>query len=155
MEDTEKTRNLPEMFKATSGRIPIVSGGFFTQNCGFSIVLGLDGQRIITFGSFIDLTEYVLFVTNFNWYIPNISGKIPTPRKWHQANICNYDKSVESDILLLDISNNDEYVWTTTFDPSASNNTVTTSSLPTSSSSLPLQSSIKSNNNQILLHQQL
>jgi hypothetical protein len=28
-----------------------------------------------------------------------------------------YDKTVESDILLLDISNNEEYIWTTIFDP--------------------------------------
>ena len=29
-----------------------------------------------------------------------------------------YDQSAESDILLLDISNNDEYKWTDIFDPS-------------------------------------
>ena len=29
-----------------------------------------------------------------------------------------YDQSVESDILLLDISNNNEYIWTNSFDPS-------------------------------------
>ena len=28
-----------------------------------------------------------------------------------------YDQSIESDILLLDISNNDEYAWTTSFVP--------------------------------------
>src|SRR5438067_1534692 len=38
-----------------------------------------------------------------------------------------YDQSVEGDILLLDISNNENYVWTDTFDPSIS--------LPSSSSS--------------------
>ena len=28
-----------------------------------------------------------------------------------------YNQSVESDILLLDISNNENYIWTTTYEP--------------------------------------
>src|SRR5436305_9902468 len=32
--------------------------------------------------------------------------------------VSTYDQSVESDILLLDIRNNDEYIWTYNFDPS-------------------------------------
>src|SRR5688500_3386006 len=56
---------------------------------------------------------------------------------------------VGSDILLLDISNNEEYVWTTLFQPSVSNNKTPSSPL-SPSSSLPLPSSDtsdKSSNN--------
>ncbi|RIA87849.1 hypothetical protein C1645_739822 [Glomus cerebriforme] len=139
--------------KMTSGKIP-------SNRLGFSSTLGLDGQRIIIFGGayyepeYLDTSLYVLDLTNFNWYIPNISGKIPTPRLFHKANVIGkyivisfgrgYDKSIESDILLLDISNNEEYVWTTTFDPSVPNNTLTTPSLA-SSSSFPLQPSTSNN----------
>ncbi|RIA88181.1 hypothetical protein C1645_826777 [Glomus cerebriforme] len=128
--------------KITSGKIP-------SNRAGFSSIL--DGQRIIIFGGvfinpgYFDTTLYVLDLTNFNWYIPNISGKIPSPRFRHQANIIGkymvisfgegYNRSIENDILLLDISNNDEYVWTTTFDPAVPNNIVSTTSSPLSSSS--------------------
>ncbi|CAB4418157.1 unnamed protein product [Rhizophagus irregularis] len=112
--------------KITSGNIPSDRGAFST-------ILGLDGQRIIIFGGFydypgyLDTTLYVLDLNNFNWYIPKISGKIPKPRAYHKANVIGkymivsfgegYDKLIESDILLLDISNNEEYIWTTMFDP--------------------------------------
>ncbi|GBC52731.2 hypothetical protein GLOIN_2v1807292 [Rhizophagus irregularis DAOM 181602=DAOM 197198] len=112
--------------KITSGNIPSDRGAFST-------ILGLDGQRIIIFGGFydypgyLDTTLYVLDLNNFNWYIPKISGKIPKPRTYHKANVIGkymvvsfgegYDKLIESDILLLDISNNEEYIWTTMFDP--------------------------------------
>ncbi|PKK71251.1 hypothetical protein RhiirC2_828473 [Rhizophagus irregularis] len=112
--------------KVTSGKIPSNRGGF-------SVVLGLDGKRIIIFGGYfinpgyLDTTLYVLDLNNYNWYIPKISGKIPNPRAFHKANVIGkymvisfgygYDKTVESDILLLDISNNEEYIWTTIFDP--------------------------------------
>ncbi|RGB30095.1 hypothetical protein C1646_765765 [Rhizophagus diaphanus] len=112
--------------KVTSGKIPSNRGGL-------SAVLGLDGKRIIIFGGYFinpgysDTTLYVLDLANYNWYIPKISGKIPKPRALHKANVIGeymvvsfgdgYDKTVESDILLLDISNNEEYIWTTIFDP--------------------------------------
>jgi H+/gluconate symporter-like permease len=35
----------------------------------------------------------------------------------------NYNQSIESDILLLDISNNDEYVWTDNFTPPSTSST--------------------------------
>ncbi|PKC63567.1 hypothetical protein RhiirA1_519059 [Rhizophagus irregularis] len=92
-----------------------------------------DGKRIIIFGGYfinsgyLDTSLYVLDLNNYNWYIPKISGKIPKPRALHKANVIGkymvisfgdgYDKTIESDILLLDISNNDEYIWTTIFDP--------------------------------------
>ncbi|RIA79409.1 hypothetical protein C1645_840757 [Glomus cerebriforme] len=132
--------------KITSGKIP-------SNRAAFSTVLGLDGQRIIIFGGFfddpgyLDTTLYVLDLTNFNWYIPKISGNIPKYRKFHQANVIGkymvisfgigYNKSVESDILLLDISNIEEYVWTTTFDPSVPNSIIPAPSLPPSSSPSP------------------
>ncbi|CAG8624528.1 5225_t:CDS:2 [Rhizophagus irregularis] len=99
--------------KTTSGKIP-------SNRAGHSTILGLDGQRIIMFGGFysypgyLDTTLYVLDLNNYNWYIPKISGKIPKPRLYHKANVIGkymvisfgqgYDKTVESDILLLDIS---------------------------------------------------
>ncbi|GBC04409.1 hypothetical protein RclHR1_05670011 [Rhizophagus clarus] len=106
--------------KITSGKIP-------------SNRVGLDGQRIIIYGGcfvnpgYLDTTLYVLDLNTYNWYVPKISGNIPNPRAFHKANVVgkymvisfgNGDRAAgENDILLLDISNNDEYVWTTTFDP--------------------------------------
>ncbi|CAG8495631.1 20583_t:CDS:2 [Rhizophagus irregularis] len=100
--------------KVTSGKIP-------SNRADFSAILGLDGKRIIIFGGiftntgYLDTTLYVLDLANYNWYIPKISGKIPNPRALHKANVIGkymvvsfgygYDKTVESDILLLDISN--------------------------------------------------
>ncbi|GBC15806.2 uncharacterized protein OCT59_027660 [Rhizophagus irregularis] len=115
--------------KITTGKIP-------SNRDGFSTILGLDGQRIIIYGGvfndpggYVDTTLYVLDLTNFNWDIPKITGNtIPKPRAWHKANAISkymvitfgygYNRAVDSDILLLDISNNEEYVWTTSFDPS-------------------------------------
>ncbi|GBC02575.1 hypothetical protein RclHR1_00470005 [Rhizophagus clarus] len=106
--------------KITTGTIPSNRGKF-------SAVLGLDGQKIIIFGgsnnSNLKANEslYILNLTNFEWYIPRISGRIPKNRYYHKANVINnymiisfgrgYNQSIESDILLLDISNNEEYVW--------------------------------------------
>jgi hypothetical protein len=36
---------------------------------------------------YLDTKLYVLDLENFNWYIPKISGKIPKPRGFHQANV--------------------------------------------------------------------
>ncbi|CAB4399942.1 unnamed protein product [Rhizophagus irregularis] len=120
--------------KITTGKIP-------SNRDGFSVCL--DGQRIIIYGGvfidpgYVDTTLYVLDLTNFNWYVPKITGNIPKPRAWHKANVISrymvsYDKKAESDILLLDISNNEEYVWTTSFDispsPSSSSQTSNNSS---------------------------
>ncbi|PKY49613.1 galactose oxidase [Rhizophagus irregularis] len=112
--------------KVTTGKIP-------SNRSSFSVVLSLDGQRIIIYGGifinpgYLDTSLYVLDLNNFNWYVPKISGTIPKPRAYHKANVIGkymvisfgvgYDKTVESDILLLDISNNEEYIWTTIFDP--------------------------------------
>jgi len=49
----------------------------------------LDGKRIIIFGGYFTYTEplYVLDLINFEWYIPKVSGKIPSSRYWHRANV--------------------------------------------------------------------
>jgi hypothetical protein len=53
----------------------------------------LDGQRIIIYGGYfvdpgyLDTTLYVLDLNNYYWYAPKISGKIPHPRYFHQANV--------------------------------------------------------------------
>ncbi|GBB96546.1 hypothetical protein RclHR1_02780009 [Rhizophagus clarus] len=122
--------------QTTSGKIP-------SNRAGFSTIL--NGQRIIIYGGAFsnsnaeDTTAlYVLDLTNYNWYVPKISGKIPNSRAFHKANVIGkymvvsfgvgYDRTIESDILLLDISNNEEYIWTTNFDlssPSHSSNNKT------------------------------
>ena len=51
----------------------------------------MDGQRIIIFGGGIEgpVNEslYVLDLINFEWYVPKVSGKIPSHRYWHQSNV--------------------------------------------------------------------
>ena len=54
----------------------------------------MDGQRIIIFGGYlsgIDMSLndslHVLNLTNFEWYIPKISGQIPNSRGWPKANV--------------------------------------------------------------------
>jgi len=128
--------------KSTSGTIP-------ANRAAFSTVLGLDGQRLILYGGFYnpvsghkDSSIYVLDLSNYKWYIPKISGKIPSHRAWHKANIigkymvvtfgAGYDIESESDVILLDISNDDEYVWTTTYNPPKSS-TPSPSPLPSQS----------------------
>ena len=41
-----------------------------------------------------------------------------------------YDQAIDNDVLLLDINNNDEYMWTNIFDLSAPKSTLPTSSSP-------------------------
>ncbi|CAI2162325.1 6594_t:CDS:2 [Funneliformis geosporum] len=55
----------------------------------YIIYLGLNGQQIIIFGGYVESQDslYVLDLLNFVWYIPKISGKIPSSRHWHQANV--------------------------------------------------------------------
>ncbi|CAG8649755.1 14089_t:CDS:2 [Funneliformis caledonium] len=98
------------------------------------VTSGLDEQRIIIFGGTNNLNNltprealYVLNLVNFEWSIPKVSGKIPGSRYWHQANVVEkymvisfgygYNRKVDNDILLLDISNDEEYMWTNIFDP--------------------------------------
>ncbi|CAI2188104.1 4994_t:CDS:2, partial [Funneliformis geosporum] len=57
----------------------------------FIIYMGIDGQ-IIIFGGANNLVNlqpqnslYVLNLINYEWYIPKISGKVPAPRRWHEA----------------------------------------------------------------------
>src|ERR1043166_9362024 len=54
---------------------------------------GLDGQRIMIFGGMPEAevnsqnSLYVLNLASFEWSIPKISGKIPSSRHWHRANV--------------------------------------------------------------------
>ncbi|GET52768.1 hypothetical protein GLOIN_2v1879390 [Rhizophagus irregularis DAOM 181602=DAOM 197198] len=122
--------------KATSGTIP-------PKKSGMSVILGLDGQRVIIFGG-LDFTSkeqlYELSLINFVWRIPKTSGIAPKEsRNAHRANVIgNYmvisygsGYTTENDILLLDISNVNEYIWTNEFKPSSSISiSVKTTSVP-------------------------
>ncbi|CAG8705687.1 2927_t:CDS:2, partial [Funneliformis caledonium] len=120
----------------------ITSGTIPSDRASFSTVLSLDGQRVIIFGgevhdNIIELQYafYVLNLTNFEWSIPKLSGNKPAEsRAWHEADVIgkymvisfgvgnNEDKDSD-DILLLDISNNEEYIWTNTFELSTKQST--------------------------------
>ncbi|PKY19477.1 hypothetical protein RhiirB3_432542 [Rhizophagus irregularis] len=105
-----------------------------SKRYGLSVVLGLDGKQVIIFGgkenTIIDPKKslYNLNINTFEWSIPNVSGGISKSRYYHKAHVIGkymvisfgmgYNKSIESDILLLDINNNNEYKWTSIFDPS-------------------------------------
>ena len=57
--------------------------------------LGLNNQTVIIFGGGVITLDnlapgdslYVLNLTNFEWYIPKISGQIPKNRYSHKANV--------------------------------------------------------------------
>uniref|UniRef100_U9U1M0 Galactose oxidase n=1 Tax=Rhizophagus irregularis (strain DAOM 181602 / DAOM 197198 / MUCL 43194) TaxID=747089 RepID=U9U1M0_RHIID len=105
-----------------------------SKRYGLSVVLGLDGKQVIIFGgkenTIINPKKslYNLNINTFEWSIPNVSGGISKSRYYHKAHVIGkymvisfgmgYNKSIESDILLLDINNNNEYKWTSIFDPS-------------------------------------
>ncbi|CAB4389117.1 unnamed protein product [Rhizophagus irregularis] len=150
-----------------------ITSGIIPNKFGMSAVLGLDGQRIIIFGGLDNtitttiISEgplYELSLINFEWRIPKTSG--PTPeafRSGHRANVIgNYmvisfgiSYITDNDILLLDISNVSEYIWTNEFKTSSSSLVRTSASVPIkpspSLSSLsplsPLSPSQKSENN--------
>ncbi|CAG8649740.1 14088_t:CDS:2 [Funneliformis caledonium] len=134
--------------RVTSGTIP-------TDRDSFSAVLGLNGQKVIIFGGINNInkftpqdTLYVLDLNNFEWYIPKISGSIPSSRYWHQANVIGkymvisfgfgYDRNIDNDILLLDISNDEEYMWTNIFDPNEVKPTPPTESPKVSPTTTPI-----------------
>ncbi|RGB22238.1 hypothetical protein C1646_677990 [Rhizophagus diaphanus] len=107
--------------KMTSGTIP-------SKRDAFSAVLGLDGNRVIIFGGFGISSKdalYVLDLTNFEWKVPYVIGEIPASRYWHKANVISdymvvtfgtgYENSNDSDVLFLDIKNNDIYEWSNFF----------------------------------------
>jgi hypothetical protein len=52
------------------------------------LLIGLDGQSVIIFRGYTDhYALYVLNLTNFSWFIPNVSGPIPRRRTFPQANV--------------------------------------------------------------------
>ncbi|RIA86769.1 hypothetical protein C1645_740603 [Glomus cerebriforme] len=114
----------------------IATGTVPSSRNSFSTILGLDGLNVIIFGGTTTFSAkslepedsiYELNLSNFEWNIPKISNtsKIPSSRMYHKANVIGnymvvsfgigYDPLTESDILLLDISNKNEYAWTNTF----------------------------------------
>ncbi|RIA95119.1 hypothetical protein C1645_872965 [Glomus cerebriforme] len=134
--------------------IKLTTGNFPTSDAGISTVLGLDGSRIIVFGGDVDSDNFlnVLDLTNFEWFIPEVRGKGPVfKRSEHTANVigkymviafglngidqAKYKSNGESDVLLLDISNNSQYMWTTSFDPTPFTIDPTSSPSPANSSS--------------------
>jgi hypothetical protein len=57
-------------------------------------LIGLDDQRVIIFGGSKTNTKipnedtlYVLSTSTLEWYIPKVSGKIPSSRDSHTANV--------------------------------------------------------------------
>ncbi|CAI2166038.1 16073_t:CDS:2 [Funneliformis geosporum] len=122
-------------------RTELATGKVPSNRKGFTAILGLDGRRIIIFGGEdiagvipLDDSLYVLDLINFQWFIPKtrITGLTPISRQYHQANVVrnymivsfgqfalDYTPTFKDDIILLDINNNDEYVWTIDFDSSA------------------------------------
>jgi hypothetical protein len=57
-----------------------------------TFLTGLDGQRIIIYGGAVSASGYSdalyeLNLTNYKWYAPKTSGKIPKPRFYHKANV--------------------------------------------------------------------
>ncbi|RIA89465.1 hypothetical protein C1645_738603 [Glomus cerebriforme] len=136
----------------------IAKGKIPSSRDGFSSILGLDGQKVIIFGgtSFAgsqsvprEESLYELNLSTLEWYIPKVSetSQFPSSRVYHQANVigkymvisfgAGYDPLTESHILLLDISNNDEYIWTNNFDLTSSNlATVTVTSIKTTATNV-------------------
>ncbi|CAI2175439.1 8982_t:CDS:2 [Funneliformis geosporum] len=113
-----KNKYLPlPLNEQTFGPIP-------SDRYGLTAVLGLDGQQVIMFGGWnennISTADslYTLNLSTFRWQIPNVSGKLPNSRYYHRANVIgkymvisfgfNFNPDVENDILLLDISNNED-----------------------------------------------
>ncbi|CAB4395295.1 unnamed protein product [Rhizophagus irregularis] len=142
--------------KETDGIVP-------TPRATFSAILGLDRQSVIIFGGDSatplsrEIALYVLNLNKFRWRVPGISGKIPASRSFHRTLLIGnymvvtfglgYMREDDNDILLLDISNNDEYAWTTSFVPPSLTSQLPTSQLPTSQS--PTHPSSHSNINTI------
>ncbi|GBC03106.1 hypothetical protein RclHR1_00050014 [Rhizophagus clarus] len=104
-------KNVRIAWNTTSGIVP-------SDRDGLSAVLGLDGQRVIIFGGStnygVNTGKDLIYELN----LINYELRIPKTLMYHKANVIGkymeggYDQSTESDILLLDISNVDEYIWT-------------------------------------------
>ncbi|GBB96384.1 hypothetical protein RclHR1_02740015 [Rhizophagus clarus] len=129
----------------------ITTGNIPPPDVGITTVLGLRGDKIILFGgnNGDNNNIYVLNITNYEWYVPEVRGKGPVfKRGEHCANVIGkymvitfgsngvtqvkYRANGESDVLLLDISNDSEYIWTTSFDPTPLSIDFPSSSSPSS-----------------------
>ncbi|RIB15716.1 hypothetical protein C2G38_2191780 [Gigaspora rosea] len=105
-----------------------------------SSVLGLNNDRIIIYGGFYSSTSpavahdlSVLDIRNkpYRWFTPNISGTIPPTPSAHTANVVGRymivtygfilsQQHINPDVYILDIGNDSEYKWVTSFDPKLS-----------------------------------
>jgi hypothetical protein len=54
-------------------------------------LIGLDDQSIIIFGGIYSIADenslYVLSISSLTWSIPKVSGKTPSTRNYHTANV--------------------------------------------------------------------
>ncbi|CAB4380055.1 unnamed protein product [Rhizophagus irregularis] len=138
-------------------------GSIPSARYSISSVLSLDNQKIIIYGGYgptllqsinPENSLYVLNISNFNWYIPKV-GKMPPTRAFHKSVLIEnymvitfgkgYTQETDKDILLLDISNDNEYIWKTSFDLGKNNSTSKTSPIPPGTSILPSPDSEKAN----------
>ncbi|GBB84241.1 hypothetical protein RclHR1_10870002 [Rhizophagus clarus] len=123
--------------QTTYGSIP-------SARYSISSVLSLDNQKIIVYGGYgpnfsqsinPEDSLYVLNTSNFNWYIPKVVGNMPPTRAFHRSLLIEnymvitfgqgYAQETDKDILLLDISNDNEYIWKTSFNNNNSTPTIT------------------------------
>ncbi|KAF0426214.1 galactose oxidase [Gigaspora margarita] len=97
----------------------------------------LNNDRIIIYGGFYSLASpavahdlSVLDIRNkpYRWFTPNISGTIPPTPSLHTANVVGRymivtygaifsQQYMNPDVYILDIGNDSEYKWVTSFDP--------------------------------------
>ncbi|KAF0426209.1 galactose oxidase [Gigaspora margarita] len=104
-----------------------------------SSVLGLNNDRIIIYGGFNspassvvhDLSVLDIRNKPYRWFTPNISGTIPPTPSLHTANVVGrymivtygfifLQQYINPDVYILDIGNDSEYKWVTSFDPKLS-----------------------------------
>ncbi|GES75003.1 hypothetical protein GLOIN_2v1875867 [Rhizophagus clarus] len=85
------------------------TGDFPPPDYGITTVLGLNGDKIILFG---------VKGVGPTYRRANVIGKyMVVTFGFNDALSAKYKQNGESDVLLLDVSNDSEYVWTTSFDP--------------------------------------
>ncbi|CAG8679632.1 8625_t:CDS:2, partial [Cetraspora pellucida] len=107
-----------------------------------SSVLGLNNDRLIIYGGYTGI-QYsrspivynltVLDIRNkpYKWITPNVSGIIPSTPHAHTANVIGRymivtygflasQNHINPDIYILDIGDDSEYKWVTSFDPNLS-----------------------------------
>ncbi|CAB5207355.1 unnamed protein product [Rhizophagus irregularis] len=91
----------------------VTTGKKLSDDVGFTTVLGLNGDRIILYGVRGKGPQY-----KRGEHCANVIGKYMVITFGSNGVLdAKYKEDGESDVLLLDISDDSEYVWTTSFDP--------------------------------------